>query len=109
MCSAKRIGTSHQNKPEHTSAATLSCRKFDMPGNFGGQFFLAKAFDKVAVVGPSLINPRLFALGIQKLVTKVNTSSGTFRQQHELLRRRNFCHRGAGYGLGVTAGRSGQA
>ncbi|KAJ6787999.1 hypothetical protein PWT90_01111 [Aphanocladium album] len=61
----------------YTVGNDLSCRKFQMPGNSGGQFFFAKAFDKFAPIGPSLISPQLFAAGMQKLVTKVN---GEIRQ-----------------------------
>ncbi|KAH7118051.1 fumarylacetoacetate hydrolase family protein [Dactylonectria estremocensis] len=38
----------------------LSCRKFQMPGEGGGQFFFAKAFDKFAPMGPVLVSPDLF-------------------------------------------------
>lgn len=56
----------------YTVGNDLSCRKFQMPSNSGGQFFFAKAFDKFAPIGPTLMSPQLFANGINKMVTKVN-------------------------------------
>jgi 2-keto-4-pentenoate hydratase/2-oxohepta-3-ene-1,7-dioic acid hydratase in catechol pathway len=44
-----------------------------MPGNSGGQFFYAKAFDKFAPLGPTLLSPELFKGGKGlELITRVN-------------------------------------
>lgn len=60
----------------------LSCRKFQLPSNSGGQFFFAKAFDKFAPIGPTLISPELFSDGAGfEVVTRVN---GQVRQRADL-------------------------
>ena len=56
----------------YTVGNDLSCRMFQLPKNSGGQFFFAKAFDKFAPIGPTLISPELFAKGEFKVVTRVN-------------------------------------
>ncbi len=63
----------------YTIGNDLSCRMFQLAKNQGGQFFFAKAFDKFAPIGPSLISPELFANGASfQIVTKVN---GQIRQR----------------------------
>lgn len=48
----------------------------------GGQFFFAKAFDKFAPIGPTLISPEIFANSTSFIVTtKVN---GEIRQEANL-------------------------
>lgn len=60
----------------------LSCRKFQLPANSGGQFFFSKAFDKFAPIGPTLISPELFGDGAEfEVVTRVN---GQVRQRADL-------------------------
>jgi 2-keto-4-pentenoate hydratase/2-oxohepta-3-ene-1,7-dioic acid hydratase in catechol pathway len=55
-----------------------------MPEQAGGQFFFAKAFDKFAPIGPTLISPEIFGDGKDfKLVTRVN---GKVVQQVEILK-----------------------
>ncbi|OAQ64693.2 fumarylacetoacetate hydrolase family protein [Pochonia chlamydosporia 170] len=62
----------------YTVGNDISCRKFQLPSNSGGQFFFAKAFDKFAPIGPTLISPELFANGSGcQVITKVN---GQIRQ-----------------------------
>ncbi|KAK4941705.1 hypothetical protein LTR10_018444 [Elasticomyces elasticus] len=57
----------------YTAGNDLSCRLFQMPEQSGGQFFYAKAFDKFAPIGPTLISPELFAGGKGlELITRVN-------------------------------------
>ncbi|UKZ74763.1 hypothetical protein TrVFT333_002433 [Trichoderma virens FT-333] len=63
----------------YTVGLDLSCRMFQLPKNQGGQFYFAKAFDKFAPIGPSLISPEIFGNGAAfKIVTKVN---GQIRQE----------------------------
>ena len=107
----------------YTVGNDLSCRQFQLPGNSGGQFFFAKAFDKFAPIGPTLISPELFNLSSSSLTTKVN---GEVRQtadfskdlifsperilshmsQGETCRNRRIqgsqCSRGAYHRLGTT-------
>lgn len=55
-----------------------------MPEQTGGQFFFAKAFDKFAPLGPTLISPEVFGDGKGfKLITKVN---GKVVQEVEILK-----------------------
>jgi 2-keto-4-pentenoate hydratase/2-oxohepta-3-ene-1,7-dioic acid hydratase in catechol pathway len=55
-----------------------------MPEQTGGQFFYAKAFDKFAPMGPTLISPEIFGDGKGfKLVTRVN---GKVVQEVEILK-----------------------
>jgi 2-keto-4-pentenoate hydratase/2-oxohepta-3-ene-1,7-dioic acid hydratase in catechol pathway len=55
-----------------------------MPEQAGGQFFYAKAFDKFAPLGPTLISPEVFGNGKGiKLVTRVN---GKVVQEVEILK-----------------------
>jgi 2-keto-4-pentenoate hydratase/2-oxohepta-3-ene-1,7-dioic acid hydratase in catechol pathway len=55
-----------------------------MPEQTGEQFFYAKAFDKFAPLGPSLINPRIFGDGKGlKLITRIN---GKVVQEAEFLK-----------------------
>jgi Fumarylacetoacetate (FAA) hydrolase family len=55
-----------------------------MPGNSGGQFFYAKAFDKFAPIGPTLLSPELFAGGKGlELITRVN---GQVMQKSEFVK-----------------------
>jgi 2-keto-4-pentenoate hydratase/2-oxohepta-3-ene-1,7-dioic acid hydratase in catechol pathway len=57
----------------YTAGNDLSCRLYQLPEQCGGQFFFAKAFDKFAPVGPTLINSEVFGKGEGiKLSTKVN-------------------------------------
>ncbi|KAL6886769.1 hypothetical protein GGI43DRAFT_431806 [Trichoderma evansii] len=57
----------------YTVGNDISCRKFQLPQNSGGQFFFAKAFDKFAPIGPTLISPELFVNGVgYRVITKVN-------------------------------------
>lgn len=66
----------------YTLGNDLSCRKFQLPNNSGGQFFFAKAFDKFAPIGPTLISPQIFnADAKREYVTKVN---GQVRQVADL-------------------------
>lgn len=66
----------------YTVGNDLSCRKFQLPGNSGGQFFFAKAFDKFAPIGPTLISPEIFGRDSKfTVVTKVN---GEVRQTADL-------------------------
>lgn len=68
----------------YTAGNDLSCRVFQMPGNSGGQFFYAKAFDKFAPIGPTLLGPELFAGGKGlELVTRVN---GQVMQKSEFVK-----------------------
>jgi 2-keto-4-pentenoate hydratase/2-oxohepta-3-ene-1,7-dioic acid hydratase in catechol pathway len=54
-----------------------------MPEQAGGQFFFAKAFDKFAPLGPTLISPEIFGGGKGfNLVTRVN---GKVVQEVEIL------------------------
>ncbi|KAJ6096513.1 hypothetical protein N7486_007259 [Penicillium sp. IBT 16267x] len=62
----------------YTVGNDLSCRMFQLPQNSGGQFYFAKAFDRFAPIGPTLISPKLFKSGDFNLVTKVN---GEVRQR----------------------------
>ncbi|OPB44730.1 hypothetical protein A0O28_0088680 [Trichoderma guizhouense] len=65
----------------YTVGIDLSCRMFQLPKNQGGQFYFAKAFDKFAPIGPSLISPAIFGNGESfTITTKVN---GQVRQQAE--------------------------
>lgn len=66
----------------YTVGNDLSCRLFQLPDNSGGQFFFAKAFDKFAPIGPTLVSPEVYARNPQqRLVTKVN---GEVRQNFDL-------------------------
>jgi 2-keto-4-pentenoate hydratase/2-oxohepta-3-ene-1,7-dioic acid hydratase in catechol pathway len=57
----------------YTVGNDLSCRLFQLPQNSAGQFFFAKAFDKFAPIGPTLISPEVFANGAScTAVTRVN-------------------------------------
>lgn len=62
----------------YTIGNDLSCRKFQLPQNSGGQFFFAKAFDRFAPIGPSLICPDLFESNAFQVITRVN---GHLRQK----------------------------
>lgn len=63
----------------YTLGNDLSCRQFQLPGNSGGQFFFAKAFDKFAPIGPTLISPELFHNRPERIfTTRVN---GQMRQR----------------------------
>lgn len=65
----------------YTVGLDLSCRMFQLPKNQGGQFYFAKAFDKFAPIGPSLISPAIFGNGASfTITTKVN---GQVRQEAE--------------------------
>jgi 2-keto-4-pentenoate hydratase/2-oxohepta-3-ene-1,7-dioic acid hydratase in catechol pathway len=65
----------------YTVGNDLSCRRYQLPKNSAGQFFFAKAFDKFAPIGPTLISPAIFGDGSGfSVVTKVN---GTVRQTAE--------------------------
>lgn len=66
----------------YTVGNDLSCRKFQLPGNSGGQFFFSKAFDKFAPIGPTLISAKAFGDGAEfEVVTRVN---GQVRQRADL-------------------------
>jgi 2-keto-4-pentenoate hydratase/2-oxohepta-3-ene-1,7-dioic acid hydratase in catechol pathway len=66
----------------YTVGNDLSCRLFQLPESSGGQFFFAKAFDKFAPIGPTLISPEVFADNTSAyVVTRVN---GEIRQQADL-------------------------
>lgn len=66
----------------YTIGNDLSCRKFQLPANSGGQFYFAKAFDKFAPIGPTLISPSLFVRNETfNVVTRVN---GQVRQTADL-------------------------
>ncbi|KAF2269840.1 hypothetical protein CC78DRAFT_539762 [Lojkania enalia] len=63
----------------YTVGNDLSCRLFQLQKYSGGQFFFAKAFDKFAPIGPTLISPDMLASGKSfQVVTKVN---GELRQE----------------------------
>ncbi|KAH7024520.1 fumarylacetoacetate hydrolase family protein [Microdochium trichocladiopsis] len=65
----------------YTVGNDLSCRKYQLAQNSGGQFFFAKAFDKFAPIGPTLISPEIFGdVSKHTLVTRVN---GEVRQTAE--------------------------
>ena len=66
----------------YTVGNDLSCRMYQLPKNSAGQFFFAKAFDKFAPIGPTLVSPEIFGNGSAfKVVTKVN---GEVRQAADL-------------------------
>ncbi|KFZ03500.1 hypothetical protein V502_10899 [Pseudogymnoascus sp. VKM F-4520 (FW-2644)] len=66
----------------YTIGNDLSCRLFQLQKNCGGQFFFAKAFDRFAPIGPTLISPELFEKGTCfNVVTRVN---GDVRQTADL-------------------------
>jgi len=68
----------------YTIGNDLSCRLYQMPDQAGGQFFFAKAFDKFAPLGPTLISPEIFDGGKGfNLVTRVN---GKVVQEVEILK-----------------------
>lgn len=57
----------------YTIGNDLSCRMYQLPKYSAGQFFFAKAFDKFAPIGPTLISPEIFKDGSSfKVVSKVN-------------------------------------
>jgi 2-keto-4-pentenoate hydratase/2-oxohepta-3-ene-1,7-dioic acid hydratase in catechol pathway len=57
----------------YTAGNDLSCRLYQLAEQCGGQFFFAKAFDKFAPVGPTLISSEVFGKGEGiKLITRVN-------------------------------------
>ncbi|KAB5511434.1 hypothetical protein GE09DRAFT_982072 [Coniochaeta sp. 2T2.1] len=65
----------------YTVGNDLSCRMYQLPKYSAGQFFFAKAFDKFAPIGPTLISPEAFGDGSgYTVVTKVN---GDIRQTAE--------------------------
>ncbi|KAH7126061.1 hypothetical protein EDB81DRAFT_810367 [Dactylonectria macrodidyma] len=65
----------------YTVGNDLSCRMYQLPRYSAGQFFFAKAFDKFAPIGPTLISASMFADGRPfTVVTKVN---GEVRQTAE--------------------------
>lgn len=60
----------------------LSCRIFQIKRNSGGQLFYAKAFDKFAAMGPTLISPELFSDNSSwTFITRV---SGAVRQTADI-------------------------
>ena len=65
----------------YTIGNDLSCRMYQVDRYSAGQFFFAKAFDKFAPIGPTLISPEIFGNGSSfTVVTKVN---GEVRQTAE--------------------------
>ncbi|KAG7293975.1 hypothetical protein NEMBOFW57_004036 [Staphylotrichum longicolle] len=65
----------------YTIGNDLSCRMYQLPRYSAGQFFFAKAFDKFAPIGPTLVSPETFGNGSSfNVVTKVN---GEVRQTAE--------------------------
>ncbi|KAG5749009.1 hypothetical protein H9Q72_011008 [Fusarium xylarioides] len=44
----------------YTVGNDISCRMYQLPKHSAGQFFFAKAFDKFAPIGPTLISPSIF-------------------------------------------------
>ncbi|KAH6953762.1 hypothetical protein BKA56DRAFT_638254 [Ilyonectria sp. MPI-CAGE-AT-0026] len=65
----------------YTVGNDLSCRMYQLPRYSAGQFFFAKAFDKFAPIGPTLISAAMFADTMSlTVVTKVN---GEVRQTAE--------------------------
>ena len=58
----------------YTVGNDLSCRFFQMPGNSGGQFFYAKAFDKFAPIGPILVSAESYKASAagRHLKTRIN-------------------------------------
>lgn len=50
----------------------LTLRLFQDPRRCGGQFTYAKAFDKFAPIGPSLLSYKAFTEKRRRIVTKVN-------------------------------------
>jgi 2-keto-4-pentenoate hydratase/2-oxohepta-3-ene-1,7-dioic acid hydratase in catechol pathway len=57
----------------YTAGNDLSCRLHQLREQSGGQFFFAKAFDKFAPLGPTLISPEVFGQGEGlKLITRLN-------------------------------------
>ncbi|KAB5549444.1 fumarylacetoacetate hydrolase family protein [Coniochaeta sp. 2T2.1] len=66
----------------YTVGNDRSCRLFQLQKNSGGQFFFAKAFDKFAPIGPTLISPEVFSSNSRpRFITKVN---GDTRQDVDL-------------------------
>lgn len=65
----------------YTVGNDLSCRMYQLPRYSAGQFFFAKAFDKFAPIGPTLISAAVFADAVSfTVVTRVN---GEVRQTAE--------------------------
>ncbi|KAI1311632.1 fumarylacetoacetate hydrolase family protein, partial [Xylaria venustula] len=64
----------------YTGGNDLSCRLFQMPQH-GGQYFYAKAFDKFAPIGPTLVSKDAFSMSSARMTLKVN---GEQRQQTNL-------------------------
>ncbi|TRX97497.1 hypothetical protein FHL15_001775 [Xylaria flabelliformis] len=56
----------------YTIGNDLSCRKYQMPDLSGGQFFFAKAFDKFAPIGPTLVSRDAFSAVSTQMTLKVN-------------------------------------
>lgn len=68
----------------YTAGNDISCRMFQVPEQCGGQFYFAKAFDKFAPLGPTLISPEIFGKGEGlKLITRVN---GEVLQESEFMK-----------------------
>ncbi|KAH7014743.1 hypothetical protein EDB80DRAFT_747942 [Ilyonectria destructans] len=66
----------------YTVGNDLSCRLFQPPKNAGGQFFFAKAFDRFAPIGPTLISLEVFdGCPSFTVTTRVN---GEVRQMADL-------------------------
>ncbi|KAI1506406.1 fumarylacetoacetate hydrolase family protein [Biscogniauxia marginata] len=65
----------------YTVGNDLSCRLFQLPGQGGGQFFYAKAFDNFAPIGPTLVSKEAFSMD-GKLTLKVN---GETRQEADFI------------------------
>jgi 2-keto-4-pentenoate hydratase/2-oxohepta-3-ene-1,7-dioic acid hydratase in catechol pathway len=65
----------------YTVGNDLSCRMYQLPRYSSGQFFFAKAFDKFAPIGPTLLSAAAFGDGASFTVeTRVN---GETRQTAE--------------------------
>jgi hypothetical protein len=57
----------------YTIGNDLSCRKFQLTQENGGQFYYAKAFDKFAPIGPVLVSPTIYnKVKDPHLTTRVN-------------------------------------
>ncbi|KAF7189655.1 Fumarylacetoacetate hydrolase domain-containing protein 2 [Pseudocercospora fuligena] len=57
----------------YTLGNDISCRKFQMKEEQGGQFFFAKGFDKFAPIGPALLHPSIFhKSGSTRMTTSID-------------------------------------
>jgi 2-keto-4-pentenoate hydratase/2-oxohepta-3-ene-1,7-dioic acid hydratase in catechol pathway len=68
----------------YTVGNDISCRLYQLPEQCGRQFYFAKAFDKFAPIGPTLVHPDVIGQGEGlKLITRLN---GETVQEAELMK-----------------------